>query len=205
MGAKSGPPPTDSGDGSGGESSWVAEGDVGEVRFAIRPELGLMVPDLRSRDRMGAIKEMVDRLYTAGCVTDSLSFLQSVLVREALESTVVGEGVAFPHARCRSATRLGMAVGLSKSGVDFHSGVNASPTYLVCLLAVPVVRDEGYLNCLGVLSGLFQDPDFKSELRNCRTHHEMCRHLSRGLRQGNGRSLASQMASQIQTAVHTQT
>ena len=164
-----------------------------------------MVPDLRSRDRMGAIKEMVDCLYRAGCVTDSLSFLQSVLTREALDSTVVGEGVAFPHARCRSATRLGMAVGLSKAGVDFHSGANAAPINLVCLLAVPVLRDEGYLNCLGLISGLFQDAEFKSGLRACSTHHEMCAHLSRGLEQRNGRSPARQKASQFRTAVHTQT
>ena len=35
-------------------------------------------------DRMGAIKEMVDRLHRTGCVTDSLAFLQSVLDRESM-------------------------------------------------------------------------------------------------------------------------
>jgi hypothetical protein len=80
-----------------------------------------MVPDLQSPDRMGAIKEMVDRLHRAGCVTDSLAFLQSVLDREDLESTVLEKGVAFPHARCRSTTRLDVAFGISRQGVDFHS------------------------------------------------------------------------------------
>ena len=154
---------------------------------------------------MGAIKEMVDRLHQAGCVTDSLSFLQSVLAREALESTVVGEGVAFPHARSRTATRLGMAVGLSRLGVDFHSDAHASRVHLVCLLAVPALRDEGYLDSLGVLSGLFQDAEFRSGLRACRTHDEMCKHISLGLQQGNGRSSTLRKASHLQTAARTQT
>ncbi len=62
-----------------------------------------MVESLKPRDRMGAIKALVNRLHGAGYVTDSLRFLQSVLDREDLESTVAGNGVAFPHARCRSA------------------------------------------------------------------------------------------------------
>jgi mannitol/fructose-specific phosphotransferase system IIA component (Ntr-type) len=205
MGAESTSTPRGDGGGFGGQSGQMSDRPSGRVGLAVQPEPELMVPDLRSVDRMGAIKEMVDRLYRAGCVTDSLSFLQSVLAREALESTVVGDGVALPHARSRSATRLGMAVGLSRAGVDFQSGAKDSRIYLVCLLAVPVLRDEGYLSCLGVLAGLFQDTVFRSGLRACRTHDEMCKHLSGGLQKGNGRSPARQMASQFQTAVYSQT
>ena len=34
----------------------------------------LMVPNLQSGDRLGAIKELVDRMHEAGWVDDSLSF-----------------------------------------------------------------------------------------------------------------------------------
>ena len=63
-------------------------------------------------DQSNAIKELVDRMHNAGWVDDSLSFLQSVLVREDLESTVVTEGIAFPHARSHAVKRLGAAFGV---------------------------------------------------------------------------------------------
>ena len=139
----------------------------------------LMVPALQSQDRMGAIKELVDCMHRAGCVTDSLSFLQSVLDREDLESTVLGTGVAFPHTRCRSVPRLGVAFGISREGVDFYSEYCPHPVHLICLLAVPVCEAEGYLPLLGRLTGLFQDSQFRSGLVDCHTPEEMYRFLSR--------------------------
>ena len=73
-------------------SDWTGE----RLSAVLSGDQGLMVPDLESRDRMGAIKELVDRMHLEGSVIDSLAFLQSVMDREDVESTVVGAGVAFP-------------------------------------------------------------------------------------------------------------
>lgn len=151
-----------------------------EVRTpsAVQLDSALMVPDLRSQDRMGCIKELVDRMHRARCVTDSLSFLQSVLDREDLESTVVGPGVAFPHARCRLATRLGTAFGISRCGIDFRSESHPHRVHLVCLLAVPTAGDGAYLPLLSVLTRFFQDLESRSGLMACHTPEEMYRFLS---------------------------
>ncbi len=138
----------------------------------------LMVADLQSQDRMGAIKELVDRLHDGGYVTDSLAFLQSVLDREDLESTVLENGVAFPHARSRSARKLGVAFGISQSGVDFHSEYCVEPVRAICLLAVPTVGESGYLPVLGGLAGLFQQLSFRKGLMACRTPEAMYSFLS---------------------------
>ncbi len=137
-----------------------------------------MVECLQPRDRMGAIKALVNRLHGAGYVTDSLRFLQSVLDREDLESTVVGNGIAFPHARCRSAAHLGMALGISPRGVDFHSELHPEPVRLICLVAVPGEGDIRYLPLLGYLCRLFHE-DFTATFLKSRTPAEMNRLLLR--------------------------
>ena len=139
---------------------------------------GTMVENLEPRDRMGAIKALVNRLHGAGYVNDSLRFLQSVLDREDLESTVVGNGVAFPHARCGSAAHLGMALGISPHGVDFHSPRHPEPVRLICLVAVPGEGDIRYLPLLGYLCRLFHE-DFVASFLKSRTAGEMNRMLLR--------------------------
>ena len=54
----------------------------------------LLIPQLEADSKIGAIKELVDRLHRGGIVTDSLSFLQSILERENLQSTILGGDVA---------------------------------------------------------------------------------------------------------------
>jgi len=124
----------------------------------------LLVPEIGSRDRLGAIKELVDQMRVAGCVGDSLSFLQSVLDRESLSSTVVGRGVAVPHARSRSAKRLSVVLGVSEPGIEFGSEAHPQAVHVVCLVAVPAARSGAYLGLLGLVSEMLQDDTLCQQL-----------------------------------------
>ena len=139
----------------------------------------LMVPNLQSGDRLGAIKELVDRMHEAGWVDDSLSFLQSVLVREDLESTVVTEGVAFPHARSHAVKRLGAAVGVSRQGVRF--GDQGEPVHVVCLLGAPTGNSDDYLPLLARVSQTFDDRAFQECLLECSSSEHMYRAIRAAL------------------------
>ena len=159
-----------------GRSSGLSE-DVMPLDF----EAGLVIPNIIAVDRMGAIKELVDRLHRTGFVVNSLPFLQSVLDREHLESTVMAAGIAFPHARCRSVSKLGLAFGLSQQGVAFGSERFPAPVNIIALMAVPVIGDTPYIPLLAKLASLFQDTDFRPGLMRCGTSEEMCGYLSRRL------------------------
>jgi mannitol/fructose-specific phosphotransferase system IIA component (Ntr-type) len=139
----------------------------------------LMVPNLQSSDRIGVIKELVDRMHQAGWVDDSLSFLQSVLVREDIESTVVSEGVAFPHARSYAVKRLGAAFGVSREGVCF--GDQGEPVHVVCLLGVPSRNSADYLPLLARVSQTFDDRAFQAHLLECPTSEHMYRTIRAAL------------------------
>lgn len=124
----------------------------------------LLIPQLHADNKIGAIKELVDKMHEQGVVTDSLSFLQSVLEREQLQSTILGGEVALPHARSRSVRDLGLAMGIARTPIDFPSGDDRHGVRLICLIAVPAHAPDLYLNLLGSLARILSDEERKTKL-----------------------------------------
>lgn len=115
-------------------------------------DIDLLLPRLASTSKISAIKELVDLLHERHVVTDRLSFLQAVLEREQLRSTVFSDEVALPHARSRCVDSLGFAMGIAPTPIDFPSGDECSTVRLICLIAVPAHAPDLYLKLLGVLA-----------------------------------------------------
>ncbi|MEW6754568.1 MAG: PTS sugar transporter subunit IIA [Candidatus Latescibacterota bacterium] len=153
----------------------TARQGLGLLAALADPEL--IVPSLGSANKIGAIKELVDRLHVRGMVNDSLSFLQAVLERENLESTILSSSVALPHARSRAVNRLGMAVGVARPPLDFPSGDDRRPVDLICLIAIPAHAPGSYLALLGSLARTLGDADLKGALVNAASADELYRLL----------------------------
>ena len=115
-------------------------------------DMALLLPRLTSTSKIGAIKELVDLLHNRHIVTDRLSFLQAVLEREQLQSTVLDSEVALPHARGRCVGSLGLAMGIAPAPIDFPSGDECGTVRLICLIAVPAHAPDLYLKLLGILA-----------------------------------------------------
>ena len=149
---------------------------MGLSEHLIDPEL--LIPDLSADSKIGAIKKLVDRLHTRGIVADSLSFLQSVLERENLQSTILSSDIALPHARSRAVNELGMAMGVAHRPIDFPSGDDRQPIHLICLIAVPAHAPDLYLTLLATLARTFGDAEFKSALLSATSAEELFNLLS---------------------------
>ena len=150
------------------------------ARYNIADELTapeLLVPNLRASTKIGAIKELVDLLHAKGVVKDSLSFLQAVLEREALNSTILDD-VALPHARTPAVNQMSMALGVARRPIDFPSGDERSSIQLLCLIAVPAHESDLYLTLLSTLASSFNDNDFKTALLNCSSSQDIYQLLS---------------------------
>ena len=145
------------------------------VEECLDPEL--LVPNLSANTKIGAIKELVDRLHAKGLVEDSLSFLQSVLEREALNSTILCD-VALPHARSRTVTQMSLALGIAPQPIDFPSGDERRFIQLLCLIAVPAHASDSYLALLARLARTFSDTTFKNALLHSTSSEELYHLLS---------------------------
>ena len=62
---------------------------------------------------------MIDLLVKMVTLPIKSNFFADVNAREAVSNTGFEEGVAFPHAKSSAVVTPGVAVGISRSGIDY--------------------------------------------------------------------------------------
>jgi mannitol/fructose-specific phosphotransferase system IIA component (Ntr-type) len=94
------------------------------TRFSDYLKPSQVVYDLKSKDKVEAIEELLDVLAKQKLIDNKKLLLTRIIDRESLVSTAIGSGVALPHARVDSGGEIAVAVGRSEKGIDFdaHDG-----------------------------------------------------------------------------------
>lgn len=118
-------------------------------------------------DAPAIVRTLASRLVDAGRVTDLDAFVEAVLAREAIGSTVLPGGIAMPHARSHAVTTPSVAVARLPVPVVFHEG--AEPVGLVLLVAAPDADPQGYLSLLQKVATACVKPAFAIDLAEART------------------------------------
>ncbi len=127
--------------------------------------------DLKADTKQGILEEMVDRLFTAGKITDRDAVLQAVLDREKKMSTGMQNGVAIPHGKTDSVKNLTAAIGLQKQGVPFDA-MDGLPCTIFILTLSPIKRAGPHMQFLAELSRLISQPAERDRLLACKTHND---------------------------------
>nr|WP_046866891.1 PTS sugar transporter subunit IIA [Microvirga massiliensis] len=123
--------------------------------------VGLRLPDKRR------VLEEIARRAAAVLGLDQASILETLLAREALGSTGIGEGTAIPHARLAGIGKpFGLLVRL-KQPVGFDA-IDAQPVDLVFLLLLPAAAHGEQLTALARVARRFRDPGVLNRLRRAR-------------------------------------
>ncbi len=128
------------------------------------------VPQLQSRDRDGAIAELVSALVKAGRLPadSSAEIAKAVIKRENEASTGMGKGVAIPHVKHGAVEDVLAAVGQSDTGIDF-AALDEQPVYAVILLISPPDNPDRHLQAMENVFKHLQNEKFRKFLRQCRT------------------------------------
>jgi len=120
---------------------------------------------IRSRvdagSKEGVIREMTQALVDAGKIAaaDIESIVKAIMKREDLGSTGIGRGVAVPHTKHPSVSRLVGTVAVSREGIDFES-LDGEPVQLFFLLVSPPDRPGDHLRALENISRQLRDDAF---------------------------------------------
>ncbi|MDD5568062.1 MAG: PTS sugar transporter subunit IIA [Candidatus Omnitrophica bacterium] len=127
-----------------------------------------IITDIQSTKKEDVIKELVDSLIAAGDIEKRCrgKLIESLMAREALGSTAIGQGIAIPHAKSDCVEKLVAAFGLSKKGVDFDS-LDGELAYIFFLLVAPQDSAGPHLKALARISRLLKDKYFRDTLRSC--------------------------------------
>lgn len=117
--------------------------------------------DATTKDEV--IAELVALAATSNMIKDHDQLLEDVRERENLVTTGVGYGVAFPHAKTRSAKGIVIAFGTSKKGINFDA-MDHKPVNLFFLIAAPEDAIGAHLNVMARLSYLMKAEDNREKL-----------------------------------------
>jgi PTS system fructose-specific IIC component len=124
--------------------------------------------ELTSKTKNDVIQEMISLISNAGEITNKDEFKKTILEREQLETTGIGDGIAIPHGRTDAVKQLVIAFGRSKEGIDFQS-LDGNPAFLYFMIASPQNASGVYLRVLAKISRLLKSYDFRTALRNAET------------------------------------
>jgi len=115
---------------------------------------------LEGQDRESVLRAIVDNLRLPEEVDREFLF-RVLLAREALESTGVGDGIAFPHVRnpiVLHVPRPTVTLFFLERPVDFKA-IDGKPVFALFTLISPAVR--AHLHLLSRLAYFLRDPGFK--------------------------------------------
>ena len=107
----------------------------------------LMIPDLQGTDAESVIRELAGVLKEAKYIDDADKLVKAALEREAIDSTALENGCAFPHARGIEGGALSFAMGIAKKPIAFDSRQKAS-TQIVILMVIPTAASAFYLRLI---------------------------------------------------------
>ncbi len=125
-----------------------------QLATLISPDV-IRVP-LRSEDRFGVIRELVELLGEQGMVSDVERAVETVWAREQERTTGIGEGLAVPHGRCDCIDRLVLAIGRPATPIDFQS-FDHKPVRMVVLVLSPPDDTASHIQVLGGISRMLSN------------------------------------------------
>ncbi len=119
---------------------------------------GNIICNLEAGNSVDAIEELTRRLVKNTGGLDSGEIIDAVVTREKVVPTVVAPGLAVPHARMDKVSNLLVALGTSRSGVNFNSP-GMPPVNVTVLLLTPKDDPGVHLQVLAALAKDFRDPE----------------------------------------------
>lgn len=128
--------------------------------------------DIQATEKEDALKELVDVLAEAHEIGDKKSIVKSLVERESLGSTGIGQGIAIPHGKTDRVKELVAVLGISPKGVNFEA-LDGEPVYIFFLLVAPKDTAGPHLKALAQISRLLRDTYFCDLLRRCKSPDEI--------------------------------
>ncbi|MGY3888926.1 fructose-specific PTS transporter subunit EIIC [Aeromonas mytilicola] len=119
----------------------------------------LIALDLKASRKEEVFSEMTRLLVAQGKVSDEQQFIKDLWAREELDNTGFEEGVALPHAKSAAVSTPAVAIGISRSGIDYGAE-DGKPSRLFFMIASPAGGANHHIEVLAELSAKLIEEGF---------------------------------------------
>lgn len=126
---------------------------------------------MKATEKQAALEELLQLLEKNELLQDRKQVLETLIEREKLGSTGIGQGIAVPHAKTDQVKDLVCALGISEKGVNFDA-LDGEPVYIIFLVLAPSGATGIHLKALAKIARLLKDKVFRSYLKMSKTAQE---------------------------------
>jgi mannitol/fructose-specific phosphotransferase system IIA component (Ntr-type) len=142
-----------------------------------------IVVGLVQHTKRGVVEELVHHLVKLGRLAESeeKAVVGSILAREKMGSTALGNGIAFPNCRSNFTDKFIGVLGFDPRGVPFDS-VDGEHVHSIFLVLAPLDGREEHYEVLGRITAIGRDKSRRAQLRGCRSAeavHDFLQELDR--------------------------
>lgn len=131
-----------------------------------------IIPDIQARSKLEALEVLAEAAIKRAPYIDRQSILNTLIEREKLGSTGIGEGIAIPHGKPKGLKETEAAFGRSLQGIDFEA-LDGQPVHLFFLLLAPDNSAGIHLKILARISRLFKNSEVRTALIKAKTGKEI--------------------------------
>lgn len=120
--------------------------------------------ELTATTKQQVFDEMVGMLDRAGKLADRGQFLADLWTRENIGNTGFEDGIAIPHAKSSSVAKPAVAIGISRTGIDYGAE-DGELSDVFFMLASPDGDDHHHIEVLAQLSSKLIEVEFIEQLK----------------------------------------
>ena len=125
-----------------------------------------VLPALRVNGKKQALQEMSERAAEVSGLS-AREIFDSILQRERLGSTGVGDGIAIPHGKLIKCPRIFGVFARLERPIDFEA-MDGQPVDLMFLLIAPESAGADHLKALAMIARLLRNANLAAQLRATR-------------------------------------
>ena len=133
--------------------------------------------DFDGKTKELAFADLIDSISALNPGCNRAELFSAIMERESKMCTGIGNGVAIPHANCKSITNICGAIGISKHGIDYGA-LDDKPVHIVFLFAISEKPGDEHLHILNQIFKLVQSEEL-ALMKNAKNADEIHAILSR--------------------------
>jgi nitrogen PTS system EIIA component len=119
-----------------------------------------IIANLTGTNKEEVLREITDFLQNQSLIKDKETLFNTLMEREKLGSTGIGENVAIPHGKSDELSQIIIVFGRSIEGLDFES-LDQKPVHFVCMVIAPSNSTGQHLKALARISRLFKNKNLR--------------------------------------------
>lgn len=131
-----------------------------------------MMPDIQGTTREQILTQMSRHTVALGWLKESEELANTLMERESLGSTGIGQGVAIPHGRLKNLDNIHLIFARSQEAIPFDA-IDGNPVRLFFLIVSPLDDGNDHLLLLARIARLMRNSDIREQLLKAPTVEDL--------------------------------